>query len=251
VVGVESGSGAARPPAGWYPDPEAGGARWRWWDGAQWAAPETTYQWPWDDPAAEFERAVKFARWFRWAMVASALALAIVLGGVAFVFRDGVRLFSTDTQGSVSPSSQWQELQFLQYPLNGLFLAFTAMFVAWCAQIGKVAQLQQWPSRRNRVLGAFSILIPVVNLWWPYQAVRDAYPPGTAHPKLLRWWICYLTLPLLSALDVLVSVVTGSGLALAASFVVIVVFQIIVVTLGWSMTREVEAAQRSAVYATR
>jgi hypothetical protein len=238
------------PPAGWYPDPEAGGARWRWWDGAQWAAPETTYRWPWEDPSAEFERAVKYARWFRWAMVASAFALATVLGGIAIVFRDGVHLFSTDTQGATAPSSQWQQLQLVSYPLNGLGLAFTAMFVLWCTQVGKVAELGRWPTRRNRVLGAFSILIPVVNLWWPYQAIRDAYPPGATHTKLLRWWICYLTLPLLSSLGVLVSVISGSGVALAASFAVTVTLQIIVVTLGWSMTRDVEAAQRAAVYAT-
>ena len=38
-------------------------------------------------------------------------------------------------------------------------------------------------------------MIPVVNLWWPYEAIRDLYPPGRRPPVALQWWVAHLVVP--------------------------------------------------------
>ena len=41
-------------------------------------------------------------------------------------------------------------------------------------------------------MGGF--LIPVVNLWWPYQSVRDLFPVGHPARRVVgRWWAQYLS----------------------------------------------------------
>src|SRR3977135_4748383 len=71
-----------------------------------------------------------------------------------------------------------------------------------------VAKLLGLPARRSPALAAFSFLIPIVNLWWPYQSACDLLPPG--HPGrhvVGRWWATWLT----SSLLVPILFVTGYG----------------------------------------
>ena len=48
---------------------------------------------------------------------------------------------------------------------------------------------------RARTLGAFSVLIPIVNFWWPYEAIRDCYPPGGRSAVALRWFVLSCVVP--------------------------------------------------------
>lgn len=62
------------PSAGWYPDPEAGGATWRWWDGTRWHSPQPVYSYGYSSgygvaPAnvtAQYRAATtKYGNWLR------------------------------------------------------------------------------------------------------------------------------------------------------------------------------------------
>src|SRR3977135_3679983 len=71
-----------------------------------------------------------------------------------------------------------------------------------------VAKLLGLPARRSPALATCSFLIPIVNLWWPYQSTCDLLPPG--HPGrhvVGRWWATWVT----SSLLVPILFVTGYG----------------------------------------
>jgi hypothetical protein len=237
----------ALPPAGWFPDPDAGGARWRWWDGAQWAPPGYGYQQAYD-PAAHAralamraESTRRIGRWFRWAMIGFALTTL----GIGIAFGVGLRdtVHSVNDAGAGFPS--WMiAFDVVSIPFGAVAWAYMGLFIAWLYQAGKFADLQQWPAAQSRVLGAFSPLIPVVNLWWPYEAIRDNYPPGRCPPTALRWFVIQLLGGVLAIWGI-----AGSAFAPAAVTAVVVVITGAVLTfvpvLGWRLIADVEVMQRA------
>jgi hypothetical protein len=54
------------------------------------------------------------------------------------------------------------------------------------------------------------VLIPIVNLWWPYETVCDLYPPGGAPRLVLRWWISYVLVDFVAGFGVFIAALTGS-----------------------------------------
>jgi hypothetical protein len=43
--------------------------------------------------------------------------------------------------------------------------------------------------RRSPGWAGFSFVIPIVNLWWPYQSVADLFSPGhEARREVALWW---------------------------------------------------------------
>ena len=54
-----------------------------------------------------------------------------------------------------------------------------AVFLVWQYRAATTARALGYPARRSPALGAWSWVIPVLNLWSPYQAMRDLLPPGT------------------------------------------------------------------------
>jgi len=127
-------------------------------------------------------------------MVGSAVytLLAFALTGALF---NGSRhgLFTTNPDGTTQVSNHLVALQLASTPMSLLGLAFVGLLIAWIYQAGKFAEMNGWPTVRNRTLGAFSILIPIVNFWFPYQAIRDCLPlddPNRA--RILQWWLAYM-----------------------------------------------------------
>ena len=238
------------PPPGWYPDPEAAGRQWRWWDGARWAPPGYGYAPPFDPSAyahARHEHAGathNTARWLRWAMVAAAIygwLGFVVFAATIHELRDGL----TDADAFGVGSGRLVALRVVSLPFQIGALGYIALLVAWIYNTGKFAELQRWPAARGRTLGAFSVIIPIVNLWWPYEAIRDSFPPGNAPRVVLHWWLAQLLLGPIFGLLVIVSALAGTT-ALTITFAIMGAAVIpIPIVLGWRLIDAVDAMQRA------
>jgi hypothetical protein len=232
----------ALPPAGWYPDPEAGGSRWRWWDGAQWAPPGYGYVYTAFDPTAHAhalamraESTRKMSQWLRWLMVTNSLG---VLGFAVLTASVGGFWFGDSTGGAIAMGVFSVVFGFGSW-------AFTGVLIAWLYTLGKYADLQPWPTIRSRTLGAFSILIPIVQLWWPYEVIRDSFPRESPPVLALRWWLSYLLAPICVSIPVFFAAVL---LPTSATIVVLIIAAgvlTIPVVLGWRLIADVEAMQRA------
>jgi hypothetical protein len=247
----------ALPPAGWYPDPEAGGTAWRWWDGVRWAPQLPTYAYGYGPPQtygvapaylAEKYRAAtsKFGNWLRWAMLANMVSFLLIAVTMAATFRGkGFDLLHNDQFGQPEISDRVAALQLVTLPLGLVAYAYLGTFIAWIFQAGKFAEARGWPAARGRTLGAFSTLIPIVQWWWPYEALRDSYPPGTRHPVLLRWWVSYLVAQFVSV-PMFFAALFGNATVIAAAILLPGIALAISVWLGWKVISDVEAMQRAA-----
>ena len=241
------------PPAGWYPDPETRGHSWRWWDGAQWHAPPTwpalAYGRP-DPEAAPRARsqAHRIGSWLRYAMVGNAVYTLLLFASLGLVFHS-IRhdVFATRPGGTPHISGRVIAVELFSAPLSLFSLAFTGLLIAWILQAGKYAEAMGWPTVRSRTLGAFSVLIPIVNLWWPYEALRDAYPPGDEHAILLRWWLTYLLiqLPVLAAMFVVALTASTGTIAIVVAAAALLLGCSVV--FGWQAVDDLDAAQQRTV----
>lgn len=254
------------PPPGWYPDPWAAGTQWRWWDGQQWGPPadggyghadargpasgHSAYGWQAPVVGPVSETASKYGRWFRFAIIAMAVVSLTLALAFALIVRDG-HFFQTAPDGTTEPSGALTTFQALSWPLNALTLAHLGLFIAWIYQAGKFAAAMHWPARRNRTLGAFSLLIPIVQWWFPYEAMKDACPPGRRPVWLLRWWLAYVVVPTATFAALLITGLLASVGVVFAVALVAAVAQGALVALGWKATLEVEELQRTAIAGQR
>jgi len=125
-----------------------------------------------------------------------ALVPCTLLGGVGFglELHEAFDLVDTSVSGTQFPRGAIA-FQLFALPFGLVTWAYIGLFVAWLYHAGRFADLHSWPAVRSRTLGAFSPLIPIVNLWWPYEAIRDCFPPG-ARPRVTLWWfVLQLVLP--------------------------------------------------------
>jgi hypothetical protein len=103
---------------------------------------------------------------------------------------------SFDSSGTINPIS----------PLVGL-LTIGAVVIAciWQYRAASAARALGFPALRSPGWGVGCWFVPIVNLWMPYQAVRDCLPPDDPNRRLvLRWWLTLLAMGWLS---------TGAGIA--------------------------------------
>jgi hypothetical protein len=74
-----------------------------------------------------------------------------------------------------------------------LEIAIFVVLLNWQYSAAKTAQLLDLPATHSPGLGVGSWFIPVVNLWFPYQALRDCLPAGDPGRGVVgRMWVCYL-----------------------------------------------------------
>jgi hypothetical protein len=243
----------ALPPAGWFPDPETGGTSWRWWDGFRWAPPGWGHQSAYD-PAA-FSRALaahaestrNTGKWFRWTMAAYLMSVFLVVVGIAIAFHGGIHFDHTDPDGTVHISRTFVVMQLVAMPYGLVSWADLALFIAWLYNAGKFADVQRWPAARSRTLGAFSRLIPIVQLWWPYEAIRDLYPPGGRPDFALQWWLGYLIAPLVAFVSVVITTLVAPTVVTAVVVLLAGGLLVVPVVLGWKLIDDVDAMQRAHV----
>lgn len=177
-------------------------------------------------------------------MVANAAASLIVSAGFAFIVHSkGFHFFSTDSAGVVHFSNRLVVLELVELPLSFASLAAVGSLIAWIFQAGKFAEASGWPATRGRQLGAFSVLIPLVNFWWPYEAVRDAFPPGSSPPVVLRWWLSYLAVPFLAPALAIIAGFTGTTGVVWVVVVVDAFLLMVPVRFGWQVIRHMATAQ--------
>jgi hypothetical protein len=194
-------------PPGWYPDP-AGQRAWRWWDGYRWTehssdpSPAATF-----DPghaghpylAAELTTRLRsestMAPWAKWSMAlllvgrvlslwsawASRTFLRSEFHQIRVAFENGV----VQTHPKASDPAE-VALRYLALVVGG---GAYVLFLVWQYRAANTARALGLPAQRSPGLGVGSWFIPVVNFWFPYQALRDCLPVGDEGRHLvLKWW---------------------------------------------------------------
>jgi hypothetical protein len=73
------------------------------------------------------------------------------------------------------------------------------LFMLWLYRAASTAAALRYPARRSPALGAWSCIIPVVNLWFPYQAIRDCFDPrDRSRTLVLRAWMLFIVTQLIA-----------------------------------------------------
>jgi hypothetical protein len=230
------------PPPGWYADPWNAGQSWRWWDGVQWSVAGHAFH-P-EHRRQLRERARRAGRWVRIALVASAL-LGLFVGGLTAAILSPVHghLFTTNPDGTLRASHQFRTLQLMTILPGIASLAVTGIEIWWLTRIGEFAQASGWPSVRSRTLGAWSLIIPVVNLWFPYEAIRDSNPPGHPTHFALRWWLWKVIGPPCAAIAVFVTALNGNVVAIAIALACEATVLLVVAVFGFHLVDELDDTQ--------
>lgn len=192
-------AGTERAPAGWYSDPW-GSPLWRWWDGHSW----TPYLWPGaavvSDLRTEEQKAAPYAK-------AAFVCWVLVLSGSLLIAWAGAHQerAAWDAMRMQLQDHDLNSGERVHVPLFGFndviapfqLLVYAGLLV-WQFRAAKTARAVFYPARHSPALGAWGWIIPVVNLWFPYQALRDCLPPGDpARGDVVRMWTCYICMMVL------------------------------------------------------
>src|SRR5947209_5148729 len=191
---------------GWYPDPWRPGQR-RWWDGTGWsdhtwdpaapssAAPPTSTPAPpvayaaFPDPRRDLADEGRAAVWAKRGFVA--FFVSRVVGGLVALFvldhliDDIRRAIDTNTQlhtGNDAASA-------LNLPVTIASVLGLVAVIMWTMRAVNVARNLRYPAKRTPGWAVAGWLVPIVNLWFPYQAVRDCLAPDNPERRTVKqWW---------------------------------------------------------------
>ena len=203
--GAEHG---ANPPPSWYPDP-SGRLGWRWWAGNQWTehfAPMVT---PYPAGGMSDQRAAAslqanqarldgFIAVAVWIWAAVGIVDVLVNWANVGYYRAlwhwwHAALHAISTQGNV-PAQPTRPLWSSLFSLVSLvLLGIEIVFFIWQYRSATVARTLRYPGHHSPGWGVGCWFVPVVNLWMPYQAIRDCLPPGhPARRQVLYAWLALL-----------------------------------------------------------
>jgi hypothetical protein len=228
-------------PPGWYPDP-AGGPGQRWWDGYAWNEAVIA---PTAPPAAPpwAEASARLASAGRSGSVATEVSM-VAIGRVAMAYR-GVsfllvllfirvnatqfRFLGHQVHLAYIAAQHNLPAPTLQTPtfnsatsailsLNWLLsLGALVISLIWQHRAASAARSLGLPARHSPAWGVGSHFVPIVSLWFPYQAIVDCFEPGDARRGLvLRYWISLIGAEILVPAAV-VAAFFNSGLSLVFS----------------------------------
>lgn len=207
-------------PPGWHSDPWQQ-ATYRWWDGSDWTAhvsgpaPMLAPRWDpnlaYEDPRLLRERMARAGQWLRLALlfvvplqVISTVAIGL---GERPVLKQLFRAFD--------PGSDRKTIGI--HPNGALALgqitslcatAVVVLRMVWMFRAARLGRQVGIPARHNPGLACAGWIIPIVNLWWPYQDLRAL---GHGRAAVGRMWLLYLASSL-SNLVALVAIVVSSGI---------------------------------------
>jgi hypothetical protein len=210
---VEGTNQGGHPPPAWFPDP-SGHPGWRWWAGDRWSE----HYAPWyPTPVAAEQRDLQaagylqagqarldgFMTWAPWIWAIGGIAILLVDWASIGYYRDLWHWFHTVFHaagaGQTLPAAPqrplWSSLASL---VSVAILPVGIVFLVWQYRAAQVARALRYPADHSPGWGVGCWFVPVVNLWMPYQAMRDCLPPGhRARRYVLYTWIMYLSVTVL------------------------------------------------------
>jgi hypothetical protein len=182
------------PPAGWHADPSGEGT-WRWWDGSQWTGytDRTTPLSSSATVAAELATERTWARWARIALAVNPIFQVLALVAASTQWRWIADHWDEVVKGTNTTGPTNSSFGFLGLPTLFVTLGVIVLLILWLYRAGATARAAGLPLRRDPGLGAVSFIIPILNLWWPYRAARDAVGADRrAQSLVVRWWVAWL-----------------------------------------------------------
>ncbi|MDZ7673678.1 MAG: DUF4328 domain-containing protein [Acidimicrobiales bacterium] len=196
--------------AAWYPDLERTG--WlRYWDGTRW----TDHRAPMPPPSGfpvqgppprrspiDAELAASGNARTAIMVYGAVLALTAPLNAVVMAqLRDLIEQFF-DASDSADPETfgtSWgigfTLVSGVSQLLSMAVLAAGIYFVIWVYRASATARDLDYPQQWSQVWAWLGFIVPIMNLFVPYQMLRDALSSGTAdrgRSVLIRWWACFL-----------------------------------------------------------
>ncbi|MEP6625322.1 MAG: DUF4328 domain-containing protein [Acidimicrobiia bacterium] len=176
-------------PAGWHPDPWRLAAM-RWWDGDAWtghvSGPPPAMQ------AVDVQSERALARWLQPLLVVAGVAQAFGMFANAAQAKWFVEhwdeMVRTGTTVDAPPSGS--SFSSLVLPIT---ILVGVLFLVWFYRAARSGWGAGLPARRSPMLATLSFVIPVVNLWWPYQSAMDMVPADDRRRSVIqRWWAMWL-----------------------------------------------------------
>jgi hypothetical protein len=115
--------------------------------------------------------------------------------------------------------------------------AAAILFLVWQYRAAGTARQLSLPAAHSPAMGVGGWFIPVVNFWFPYQALRDCFPPGDPGRRLvLRMWLGWVAIAVAGVVNI-VTIFVGpnptSGLGLVATAITAA----LIVTVGTLLFR--------------
>jgi hypothetical protein len=87
----------------------------------------------------------------------------------------------------------------------------------WQHRAASAARALGFPTTHSPAWGVGSWFVPVINFWFPYQAIRDCLlPDDTNRARILQWWLAYIIGGLLGG-AAFIAALFSSGVAVALS----------------------------------
>jgi hypothetical protein len=228
-------------PEGWYHDPWRAAA-YRYWDGAAWtghvSGPSSTEV---EAPRLEEERAA--GRWAKLALAWGGPALAVTTITGAFQWHwlaehwDEITRPGSDVQANGNTGAA-----LVGQIASLVLLVVGVLFLLWFHRAAANAVSAGMHARRSPVLATISFIIPILNLWWPYQSTCDLLPAD--HPGRIavrRWWALWIGCTI-AGLAVAAAAFTLNDIALAATTAVGVVLAVLAAFAARAVVEEISDA---------
>jgi hypothetical protein len=203
-------------PPGWYPDP-AGGPGQRWWDGYAWSDAVTQPTVPPPPPEPWAVASTRLASSQSGELVQVELSMtpvarvALAYTGISalvlllFIRVNASQLRNVGHQfhGVIQAAQNNLPAPSIAVPpLNGAvgalesvnwLVTLSAFVIAliWQHRAASAARALGLPGRHSPAWGVGSWFVPVVGLWFPYQALVDCLGPNDPNRGVvLRFWLC-------------------------------------------------------------
>ena len=180
-------------PPGWHPDPWAAAAL-RYWDGSQWTGHVAGMP---GGPAPTLRLAEEHtaARWARLGMAWGGPALGVSTIAAAFQWNWIADHWDEITApGSSVNSTNGNSGAAVVGQLAGLALLIAGvLFLIWFHRSAVLAASSGLRAHRSPGWATASFIIPILNLWWPYQSTCDLLPENhPARAAVRRWWALWI-----------------------------------------------------------